>query len=256
VQAEIGSAAARRVASQCEGVLHLAGRGDVQESWRAPDEYLRVIGGGTLNLLEGARAAGARFVLPSTQRVYRPAARPLRETERERPADPYAVAKLVAESYCRLYAQRHGLATRIVRLFSVYGPGQLGQGTSGVVGIFAARAQQGAELIVEPGPRRDLTYVEDAVEGLRLALERARAGCRVYNVATGRGTDLETLARAIVSVFRSDSRIVVADRRWDGGDLVADLGRARRELGYEPRISLQDGLERLRAAQRAGVSGE
>jgi UDP-glucose 4-epimerase len=247
LQVDVESPEARQAAAESEAVLHLAGRGDVQASWQQPAEYLRVIVAGTLNLLEGARASGASLVFPSTQRVYRPARRPLREGDRKYPNDPYALAKLTAEGCCRLYSQRYGLATRAVRLFSVYGPGQRGQGSSGVVGIFASRATQGAELVVEPGPRRDFTYVDDAVKGLLLALEKGPAGYRDFNVATGRGTDLETLARTIVALFQSGSRVSVAGGHWDGGDLVADVGRAQRELGFAARVGLLEGLERLRA---------
>src|SRR5207249_6049012 len=145
----------------------------------------------------------------------------------------YGLAKLVAEASCRLYTERYGLATRAVRLFSVYGPGQRGQGSSGVVAIFARRALAGRDLVVEPGPGRDLTYVDDAARGLCLALEQARPGFRVYNVASGEGTALEALAKAIVGLVGSRSRILPPTEPWRGGDLVADLGRARRELGYE-----------------------
>jgi UDP-glucose 4-epimerase len=245
LRTDVASAAARREAARAEAVLHLAGRGDVEESWQIPLEYLRLLVGGTLNLLEGARMGGAGVVVPSTQRVYRPAGRPLRETAPVLPRDPYALAKLAAEATCRLYAERYGVATRAVRLFSVYGPGQRGQGTSGVVAIFARRARAGQDLIVEAGPRRDLTYVDDAARGLCLALERARTGFRVYNVATGQGTALEALAKEIVRSVGSRSRIVPPTETWRGGDLVADVRRARRELGYEPEISLEEGLGRV-----------
>jgi UDP-glucose 4-epimerase len=248
IQADVKSPEAWHAASAAEAVIHLAGPGDVLESWRAPHQYLAEIVGGTLNVLRGAVVTKATFVIASSQRVYRLARRPLRETDRPLPADPYALAKLAAEGYCRLYAERYGLATRAVRLFSVYGPGQRGHGNSGVVAIFAQRALAGEDLVVEAGPRRDLTYVDDAAHGLCLALERARTGFRIYNVATGQGTPLQVLAEAIVRQVGSRSRIVPPNKTWRGGDLVADLRRAQLELGYEPHVSLEEGLRRLHAA--------
>jgi nucleoside-diphosphate-sugar epimerase len=256
VRADVASPAARRAAAGVEAVLHLAGRGDVEESWRAPLEYLQVLVGGTLNVLEGARTVGARVIVPSTQRVYRPARRPISETAAVRPGDPYAVAKLAAETFCRLYAERYGLATRAVRLFSVYAPGQRGQGTSGVVAIFVRRARASQDLVVQAGPRRDLTYVDDAARGLCLALEQARPGFRVYNIATGRGMALEALARTIVRSVGSRSRIVAPTETWQGGDLVADLRRARRELGYEPEIGPEEGLRRVLTPESRVLSAE
>lgn len=247
--ADITDPAVSKAAARSEAVLHLAGRGDVGESWQAPGDYLRVIAGGTLAVLEGARRSGAAVVLASTQRVYRPAPRPLREEDALQPSDPYALAKLAAEEYGRLYAQRYDLAVRVVRLFSVYGPGQRGQGSSGVVAIFLERARAGQPLRVDPGPRRDFTHLDDAVEGLCLALEARQPGLATYNVATGQGTALETLAAKIVALTGSRSEILRPAEPWQGGDLVADIGRARRELGYTPRVGLDEGLARLCAGR-------
>jgi UDP-glucose 4-epimerase len=247
IRADVTSAAAQRAAAGVEAVIHLAGRGDVLESWQTPGAYLRVLGGGTLNVLLGAKTAGAAVVVPSSQRVYRPSRRPVRENDALLPSDPYALGKVVAEGYCRLYAERCGLATRVVRLFSVYGPGQRGYGNSGVVAIFTQRAQAGHDLLVDAAPRRDLTYVDDAARGLCLALEKACPGFRIYNVATGRGTELRALAETIACLTGSSSRIVPPKQPWPGGHLVADIGRARRELGYEPSVTLEDGLRRVLA---------
>lgn len=243
-RADTASGRARSAAAASGAVLHLAGRGDVLESWQTPLDYLKVVVGGTLNVLEGARTSGASLVMASTHRVYRPSRRPVREAGPVWPVDPYAVAKLAAEQYCRLYAERYGLATRAVRLFSVYGPGQRGRGNSGVVAIFIQRALEGQDLIVDPAPRRDLTYVDDAVYGLCQALEMARPGFAVYNVATGEGTALQTLAETVVRLTGSRSRIGPPAEPWTGGDLVADLRLARRELGYEPTVELEEGLRR------------
>jgi UDP-glucose 4-epimerase len=93
-----------------------------------------------------------------------------------------------------------------------------------------------------------LTYVDDAAHGVCLALERARPGFRIYNVATGRGTPLQILAETIVRQVGSRSRIVPPKKTWRRGDLVADVRRAQLELGYEPEVSLEEGLRRLLAA--------
>jgi nucleoside-diphosphate-sugar epimerase len=114
-----------------------------------------------------------------------------------------------------------------------------------VVAIFATRARAGSDLRVDPGPRRDFTYVDDAAAGLCLALERAAPGFKVYNVGTGQPAGLDQLADAIVRQLSSPSRIVRPTTPWKGGDLVADITRARHELGYEPRIALPEGLRLL-----------
>src|SRR5881394_2862605 len=97
VRADVLSDEARQAASEAEAVVHLAGRGDVQASYREPREYGILNAQGTLNILEGARQSSAHVILASTQRVYQPTDRPIREDAPLAPTDPYAYAKLVAE---------------------------------------------------------------------------------------------------------------------------------------------------------------
>ena len=250
VAADVLSETAREALRGAEAVVHLAGHGDVQASFRQPFHYNRVNALGTLNVLEGVRGTGAHVVLASTQRVYRPAGGPLKEDAALAPADPYAVSKLVAERWCQMYAEQLGVPTTVVRLFSVYGPGQVGQGTSGVVSIFLERALQGQPLEVHAVQRRDLTEVSDVARGIRLALERwmRSGGARVYNIATGVGTSLEELARLAQRVVGLNGVVVPPTQVSPEGDRVADISRARVELGYVPEVGLEDGLRRMAAA--------
>jgi UDP-glucose 4-epimerase len=230
----------------CGAVVHLAGRGDVGESRRDPVGYAALNATGALHALEAARGAGASFVLASTQRVYPLRAEPCREDAALQPDSPYGYAKWVAEVWCRMYAEQFGLTTTVLRFFSVYGPGQQANGGSGVVTIFARAALAGEPLIVQSAGRRDFTDAADAARALCLAVERpsAPATHAVYNVATGCGTTFRGLAEVLVEL--AGSRSVIEERIAEppGQDLVADIGRAERELGYQPCIALRDGLER------------
>ena len=248
LQVDVLSGEARVAASRADAVVHLAGRGDVQASYREPFEYNRLNALGTLNILDGARAGKAHVLMASTQRVYQPTERPIREDEPLAPTDPYAYSKLVAEQWSRMYAEQLATPTTVVRLFSVYGPGQVGQGTSGVVSIFLDRARRGESLAVHADQQRDLTGVGDVARGIRLAVEsppRAEAPARVYNLATGVGTTLHELAQLVCTVVDSRSEIVPPSGRSAEGDRVADIARARAELGYVPAVSVADGLARL-----------
>jgi UDP-glucose 4-epimerase len=245
---DVGSDDARDAAARADAVVHLAGRGDVQASFREPLAYGQVNAFGTLNVLEGARLGRAHVVLASTQRVYRPTDRMIPEDAPLAPADPYACSKLVAEQWCRMYAEQLATPTTVVRLFSVYGPGQVVQGTSGVVSIFLGRARRGEPLTVHAEQRRDLTWVADVARGIRLAVESPPAAdrpARVYNLATGVGTTLEQLARLICEAVGSRSEIVPPTGRSAEGDRVAEIARARSELGYEPTVTVAEGIARL-----------
>jgi UDP-glucose 4-epimerase len=251
VQADILSAEARDAAAHAEAVVHLAGRGDVQASYREPLAFSRLNAFGTLNVLEGIRTHGGHVILASTQRVYRPGDAVISEDAPLAPTDPYAYSKLVAEQWCRMYAEQLGTPTTVMRLFSVYGPGQVGQGTSGVVSIFLDRALRGEPLAVHADQQRDLTWVGDVARGIRLAVESppaASSPARVYNLATGAGTTLYALAQLVCAAVGSRSEIVPPSGRSDEGDRVADVRRAQAEIGYAPSVSVAEGIARLAQA--------
>jgi len=248
IRANVLSDEARAAAGTVDAIVQLAGRGDVQASFREPYEFNQLNAQGTLNVLEGARDGRAHLILASTQRVYQPTTGLISEDAALGPTDPYATSKLVAEQWCQMYAEQLGVPTTVVRLFSVYGPGQVGQGNSGVVSIFLSRARRGEPLAVHADQQRDLTWVGDVARGIRLALEHPPASdrpWRVYNVATGVGTTLHQLALQVRDVTGSFSEVLPPTARSAEGDRVADISRAQAELGYQPTTTILDGLHRL-----------
>jgi UDP-glucose 4-epimerase len=142
-------------------------------------------------------------------------------------------------------SEQFGVATRVLRFFSVYGPGQQANGGSGVVSIFARAALAGQPLVVQSAGRRDFTDARDAARGILRAIDD---GCRkrghaIYNVATGVGTTFRALAEAIIELTDSTSAIRDDLREPVGRDLVADVERAQQELGYTACIPLRQGLQ-------------
>lgn len=233
----------REIIGPGDVVVHLAARGSDGLSFTEPYEYGKINAFGTLNVLEACRLAGARFVLASTQRVYASKREPLDEDSALDPRSPYAYSKLVAETWTRMYAELYQLPAVILRIFSVYGPGQLiTSGTSGVVSIFAQRVLAGEELIVHGRQTRDFTYVADAVSAIESVMRvECRAGS-IYNIGSGVATSLADLAVAVKEVAGSNSGIVIDEEYPDQSCYVADIGKARRELGYSPQFSLKEGL--------------
>jgi UDP-glucose 4-epimerase len=231
-----------------DAVVHLAALSDAGASMQQPHAYATTNACGTLHLLEGARRAGARFILASTQRLYASSPTPVTEDSPLNPVEPYAYSKLVAEQWVRMYNALYGLPVTILRFFSVYGPGQrIAAGSSGVVSIFVHRALAGLPLLVGGHGARDFTYVSDVVQGIMLALERAEAAGQTFNVATGRGTTFEELARAVVEVTGAAVPVQWSDSLGPPSSWVADISRARRMLGYAPRVPLEGGLAEFAA---------
>jgi nucleoside-diphosphate-sugar epimerase len=141
--------------------------------------------------------------------------------------------------------QLFGVSGAILRFFTVYGPGQfVSSGLSGVVAILGQRALSGKPMVVMSHQRKDLVEVSDAVHAIELALERPSTPPRPYNVATGVATSVLELARGLHAAAQSSSAIVGDYSEGNPGNLVADISRARRELSYEPRVDLKEGLHR------------
>lgn len=235
-----------------DAVIHLAGIGDVAESQRDPLRYNLVNAVGTLRVLEAARHRGAEVVMASTQHVYRPSSRRVTERSLPTPQNIYGASKLMAERWCEIYGRAYGLRARVLRLFSVYGPGQVGQGASGVVAIFTARALAGSPITVMSDQRRDFTHVDDVVRGISAALALPAPGHALFNIGTGIGTSFSSLARMIRALVGSDCAIDASSIARTTDHLVPSVELARKQLGFEARIPLQQGLreycERTRTA--------
>jgi UDP-glucose 4-epimerase len=245
IRADVLDATARAAAAAAEGIVHLAGLPDVAHAQREPYTSNLVNAVGTLNVLEGARASGARVVLASTQRVYVPAPEPVAEDAPLTDDNPYAVSKRVAEQWLAMYHRLYGVPTVALRGFSIYGPGQIvGPGaSSGVVSIFAQRALAGRPLEIDRLLLRDFVYVTDAATMFRLALTVPGAVGGVYNLGAGVATSLVELAERVRAATGADVPIRPPPPGPAVG-YVADLTRARRDLGYAPTISLEEGLQR------------
>ncbi|MHB1133071.1 MAG: NAD-dependent epimerase/dehydratase family protein [Chloroflexota bacterium] len=242
---DVLSAEARSIAASTDAVVHLAGLSDASLSRQEPVRYNEVNALGTLNMLEGARQANAFFVLASSQRVYRPGSKPLPEGALLEPSEPYGYSKLIAEQWLEMYRRIYSLRGVVLRFFSVFGPGQTRPGgTSGVVSIFLHRALAGEELWVDGDRKADLTYVGDVARGIALAIEKRDKCGPVYNIATGEGTPLLVLANLVRELTGSRSPVAVREAGGARGDLVADIAKAGRDLGYAPVWPLRDGLAR------------
>jgi len=239
-------------------VFHLAAVPSVPRSVREPMRSHEAAATGTLRLLDAAREAGVRtFVNSSSSSVYGDVASPpMRESMPTVPRSPYAVAKLAAEGYTRVFAQLHGMRTVSLRYFNVFGPRQPADSAyAAVIASFARRLLTGeAPLIYGDGKQtRDFTGVANAVLATLQAgaAERPLAG-EVINIGTGTRTSLLELARLMAEACSAPGiRPEFAPAR--AGDVPhsqADWSRARELIGYSPVATLEQGLEETIAYYR------
>ncbi len=233
-----------------EVVFHQGAVPSVPRSVAEPLRTNRANVDGTLQLLESARRAGVRrLVYAASSSAYGDTeVLPKIETMPAQPRSPYALQKYAGEVYCRLYCELYGLETVALRYFNVFGPRQNPKSQyAAVIPLFATACLRGeAPTIHGDGEQtRDFTFVADAVEANVLAADAPKAAGHVMNVAQGRQTSLNQLLARIQEIAGSAVEPVRGPARpGDVRDSLADLGRARELLGYEPRTSLDEGLRR------------
>ncbi|MFP4056859.1 MAG: NAD-dependent epimerase/dehydratase family protein [Candidatus Brocadiia bacterium] len=169
----------------------------------------------------------------------------------------YAVSKLAGEHLCHAYHKERGLPTVVVRPFNVYGPRQVGEGA---IHVFVTRALRGLELQIhgDGDQIRSWCYISDLVDGLMLCLERGEAVGQCFSIGNPRGTvTVYGLALAVLRACGSASPIVFVPKPYVDVDLrMPNIEKARRELGYEPKVHLEEGLRRTAAWYRQEMDAE
>ncbi len=239
----------RRALEGVELVFHEAAIPSVPRSVEKPRETHDACVEGTFALLLGARDAGVRRVVyaASSSAYGDQPTLPKIETMSPEPLSPYAAAKLVGEYYCQVFTRSYGLETVALRYFNIFGPRQdPSSAYSGVISRFiAALMSDETPVIYGDGEQsRDFTYVANAVDANLRAAESTRAVGQVINVANGERTTLNELLAQLKQI--TGRGVVPTDyREARTGDVrhsLADITRARDLLGYEPRVSLEEGL--------------
>jgi len=229
-------------------VYHLAARVSVPESVLYPREYNAVNVGGTVSLMEAMRDVGVRrVVLISSGAVYGDRdEQPLSEDTPPRPHSPYAVSKLSAEYYVRTIGDLWGIETVCLRVFNAYGPGQhLPASHPPVIPYFLRQAVRSGTLVVhgDGAQTRDYVFVDDVVRCMLAAATAPGINHTVVNVGSGTETSVRELVRLVMDLTNSRAEVIYNPRTAAGvARMCADLSRARAQLGYQPSVSLVQGL--------------
>jgi UDP-glucose 4-epimerase len=229
-------------------VYHLAARVSVPESVLYPSEYNAVNVGGTVSLMEAIRDVGVRRVIfISSGAVYGDQReQPLKETAIPNPRSPYAVSKLAAEYYVRTIGGLWNIETVILRVFNAYGPGQhLPASHPPVIPNFLRQAMRGGTLVMHSNGQqtRDYIFLDDTVRAMVAAATAPGASNQIINVGTGVETSVRELVRLALQVTNSRVEIMENPRTDPGvARMCADLTLAREKLGFQPHISLLEGL--------------
>ena len=229
-------------------VYHLAARVSVAQSMLYPRDYNDANVGGTVSVMEAMRDAGVRrVVFASSGAIYGDLPQqPVNEAMNPNPDSPYAVSKWSAEQYVHTIGNLWGIETVALRIFNAYGPRQsLPVSHAPVVPRFLHQALGGGSLVLfgDGSQTRDFIYVSDVVAALLSAAQANHVDREVINVGSGRETSIARLADLAEEVTgRSTNRVRNTSRPGGAQRLVADISRARRLLGWEPQVTLVEGL--------------
>ena len=231
-----------------ESIVHLAARAGVRPSLLEPELYAETNITGTLNLLELARSHGIKqFVFGSSSSVYGINAKvPFSEDDPTRqPISPYAATKAAGELLCHTYTHLYGLRTVALRFFTVYGARQR---PDLAIHKFARLIEEGKPIPVfgDGTTRRDYTYVDDIIQGVRAAIDYRASDYEAINLGESRTVELRELIELLEKALGKSARI---DRQpaqpGDVPQTFADITKARRLLGYNPQTDIEEGIGRF-----------
>jgi UDP-glucose 4-epimerase len=231
-------------------VFHLAAITSVPFSVENPGITFDVNVRGTMNLLRFCSKVGvSKFVFVSSCAVYgEPRFLPVTEEHPTNPISPYAESKLAAEKFCLGFHERRLLPAVILRLFNVYGLRQGASEYGGVITRFIDRSNRKLPLVVygDGGQSRDFVCVCDVVEAIVRSVGRKKAEGEIFNVGFGKPVSINELAKTFLEVAELD--LGISNEAARAGDIkrsCADISKAEAVLGYNPKVSLKEGLRDL-----------
>lgn len=240
-----------RIVYNADAIFHLAAIPSVFESIEKPFITNDINLNGTVNLLNiSIKSKVKSFIFSSSSAIYgNPVKIPLSENDLpERVLSPYALQKKASEEYCNLFFETYGLRTINLRYFNVYGPNQNpnSEYTAVITKFMTNSINNKALTIFGDGKQtRDFIYVTDIARANWLAFKQAKGG-ETYNIGTGKSISINELAKKIIKI--SNKKIAIKYESPRKGDILhscANIKKAQTQLGFEPKISIEEGLIRL-----------
>lgn len=228
-------------------VFHLGAYTHVGKSWSRVDECIQANVQGTVNLLQSLAERGGyeRFVYTGTSEIYGDIEVPFSEGAKVNPVSPYSVSKYAGERYCRMFHDGHGWPIVMLRPFNAYGPAQ---SPDRIIPEIIVRALRGGHLKMTQGRQtREFNFVEDLADGfVRAAIAEGVEG-EIFNLGCGEEVSMRDLATTILDLMGNPIEAdfgALPDRPTEIWRMYCDNTKARDRLGWVPRHSLAEGLER------------
>lgn len=237
-----------------EHVFHLAGKTFIPDSWKNPASFYRVNVLGTVNILDYCRRKNIGLTYLNTYGYGEPESLPVGENAAIRPNTPYNHSKYVAEDIIKFYCSAFGMNAVSLRAFNIFGFGQQ------EIFLLPSLVRQTLDVTVDSihvkvfEPKRDYVYIDDVISALVSTL-KAPKGFNAYNVGSGKSYSVKEVGEmimrlaGIVKPFVADGQI----RPNDVPNIVADISKIRRDLGWTPTVGFEEGLRRMISQSRLRV---
>ena len=231
----------------CEIIFHLAALIAIPYSYQAPGSYVDTNVNGTLNVLVAAQSNGIRVIHTSTSEVYgTPHSVPITESHPLQAQSPYAASKIAADKLAESFYCSFEVPVTVLRPFNTYGPRQSARAVLPTIltQLIAGKTEIHLGAL---WPRRDLTFVDDTVEGFVKAAISDKAIGRTIHLGTGRDISIGDLVKLAIYTLKVDAEVISEDQRMrpeksEVGELLSDPNLAVEVLDWQPKISLEQGI--------------
>ncbi len=226
-----------------EIIFHLAALVSIPASWDTTQEVLDTNIIGTLNVLKYAKECKAKVIFMNTSAYGNPQYLPIDEKHLIIPESPYEVSKTAAEQLCYVFSKRYALPVVSLRCFNIYGPGQ--PDVAVVPQMIKTLLTEKKITIFDSTPKRDFVYVEDVVRALVAAAHYEPQTFDIFNIASGKSIAIGKLAKKLIEISGIKGATLLDKKEKRPNEIlekVADISKAKKELKWFPKVSLEEGL--------------